>query len=371
MTANVKNYFEQGGIDGLNTFVLNQGIGLGASGLISFDDPATSEIYSDGTSLIFKKLNSGEFRYWLSNDSNNSSSVRVVNGNNNSVFKVLSAGRQETINTAQAPSGVFDSADFSGQGIQPLSIIRVGSEAFVTTDKKHNLVNGKIVTIAGVNETEYNGAFSITVVDDYIFKYTVSGTPSTPATGTIYYSVVGLISNAIHSYKEGHALQIDGVQEQGYALLRLQNANNPLRRPDKPSDFWGKSDFIQMGDQDGVFFRIFYNREWTQMIGTHSLASNVSNANPAFQRRAYQQCISYDRVRTPDGWLDYQQFDNGGSKGLYLWANFPGGIKIYAQNKDLILQAAEDIIMLELPTSSAGLPTGALWDDSGTLKRAA
>jgi len=49
----------------------------------------------------------------------------------------------------------------------------------------HGMATGDFVLISGANQDEYNGAFEITVtgVDDY--TYTVDGTPTTPATGTI------------------------------------------------------------------------------------------------------------------------------------------------------------------------------------------
>lgn len=65
------------------------------------------------------------------------------------------------------------------------SITRVGSVATVTTTSPHGLVAGMWVTIAGANETEYNGAFKITMVGGSTFDYTVPGSPATPATGTI------------------------------------------------------------------------------------------------------------------------------------------------------------------------------------------
>ena len=41
------------------------------------------------------------------------------------------------------------------------------------------------MNIRGANETDYNGDFIVTVTDANTFTYTVSGSPATPATGTI------------------------------------------------------------------------------------------------------------------------------------------------------------------------------------------
>ena len=64
------------------------------------------------------------------------------------------------------------------------SITRSGSTATATATA-HGLVNGELITIAGANQSEYNGDFNITVTDADHFTYTVTGTPATPATGTL------------------------------------------------------------------------------------------------------------------------------------------------------------------------------------------
>jgi len=65
-------------------------------------------------------------------------------------------------------------------------ITRSGTTATVTTSADHNLQKGLSVIIAGANEGDYNGTFVVeTVPTNTTFTYTVTGTPSTPATGTI------------------------------------------------------------------------------------------------------------------------------------------------------------------------------------------
>lgn len=65
------------------------------------------------------------------------------------------------------------------------SITRSGSTATVTTATAHGFQTGQYVTIAGATQTEYNGLFAVTVTSTTVFTYTVSGSPATPATGTI------------------------------------------------------------------------------------------------------------------------------------------------------------------------------------------
>ncbi len=62
---------------------------------------------------------------------------------------------------------------------------RSASIATATTDEPHNLGTGMQVEILGATETEYNGTVTITVTAPDEFQYTVSGTPTSPATGTI------------------------------------------------------------------------------------------------------------------------------------------------------------------------------------------
>lgn len=65
------------------------------------------------------------------------------------------------------------------------SITRSGSVATVTTPYDHGFSTGQSITISGATQTEYNGTFTITVIGATSFTYTVTGTPATPATGTI------------------------------------------------------------------------------------------------------------------------------------------------------------------------------------------
>lgn len=67
-----------------------------------------------------------------------------------------------------------------------LSITRSGTTATVETSGDHNLSSFVPATISGAVETEYNGVdLVVTVIDKNKFTYDVSGSPSSPATGTI------------------------------------------------------------------------------------------------------------------------------------------------------------------------------------------
>ena len=73
----------------------------------------------------------------------------------------------------------------AAQTINVTSITRSGTTATVTTPNSHNLATGVTVTIAGAVETDYNIAAVVTVTSNTTFTYTVAGSPTSPATGTI------------------------------------------------------------------------------------------------------------------------------------------------------------------------------------------
>jgi uncharacterized phage protein gp47/JayE len=79
------------------------------------------------------------------------------------------------------------SITISTQTINVSSITRLGSTAIVTTSSNHNLASGVIIdSITGADQTEYNVTNTqITVTSTTTFTYEVSGSPVSPATGSI------------------------------------------------------------------------------------------------------------------------------------------------------------------------------------------
>ena len=87
----------------------------------------------------------------------------------------------DTVGTTGAPLTL----DFTlGTDKSVTSITRATATATVTCTA-HGFTSGDQVNIRGAAQTEYNGDFLVTVTDANTFTYTVSGTPATPATGTI------------------------------------------------------------------------------------------------------------------------------------------------------------------------------------------
>lgn len=69
-------------------------------------------------------------------------------------------------------------------GISVTSITRSGATATATI-ANHSFVVGQRIMIVGATQPEYNGFFSVATITTSTFTFTVTGTPATPATGTI------------------------------------------------------------------------------------------------------------------------------------------------------------------------------------------
>src|SRR3989304_5997626 len=88
------------------------------------------------------------------------------------------------VQTSIAQNAIFmlASRDYKSYTV---TITRVDTTATAVTSTRNEFVTGDVVLIAGANQTEYNGAQTVTVTNNTTFTYTVSGSPVTPATGTI------------------------------------------------------------------------------------------------------------------------------------------------------------------------------------------
>ena len=81
---------------------------------------------------------------------------------------------------------VTTGGSITAQNLSITTLTRTGSTATATTSTDHGLSSNVPVTISGANETEYNVTNAeITVISATQFTYEVTGTPATPATGTI------------------------------------------------------------------------------------------------------------------------------------------------------------------------------------------
>ena len=71
------------------------------------------------------------------------------------------------------------------------SITRAGPTAYVTTATAHGVSAGQTFTIAGANESNYDGSFSAVSGSGSTLTYTVTVSPASPASGTIVATLTG------------------------------------------------------------------------------------------------------------------------------------------------------------------------------------
>jgi uncharacterized phiE125 gp8 family phage protein len=87
---------------------------------------------------------------------------------------------------------VRHTSGFSGTSKSVTSITRAGTLATVTLPVAHGWASGKRVTHAGVDQADYNGTFEITVTGAATYTFVVSGSPTTPATGVMTTTDLGI-----------------------------------------------------------------------------------------------------------------------------------------------------------------------------------
>lgn len=95
------------------------------------------------------------------------------------VDSVLTAGdgKEYTVRTA---------ITITTKSLAVASITRVGAVATLTTTAKHGLGSNVLISVTDANEAEYNVTNAVpTITGDDVLTYAVTGTPATPATGTI------------------------------------------------------------------------------------------------------------------------------------------------------------------------------------------
>lgn len=114
------------------------------------------------------------------------------------------------------------------------TITRSGTTATVVANG-HGFTTGQKVVISGATQTAYNGAFEVTVTGPNSFTYTVTGSPTSPATGTIYVAAgdtTDLIALAgverVSSATDAEFIftRPDGSQIRGADNARIQLAEN-------------------------------------------------------------------------------------------------------------------------------------------------
>jgi hypothetical protein len=108
------------------------------------------------------------------------------------IYKSIDSGAPVLDGTVSSLIDVLTACLIDGYTASVTSITRSGGVATVTAPVAHNIQVGNSVTIAGANEVDYNGTFTVTaIISAVAFTYTVPGAPATPATGVITWEKIG------------------------------------------------------------------------------------------------------------------------------------------------------------------------------------
>jgi hypothetical protein len=185
-------------------------------------------------------------------------------------------------------------ADYPGwSSVTPTSITRSGSTATVTLPSAVNWQSGSSVIVAGAAQTEYNGTVVITVTDSTHFEYTVTGTPATPATGTITIkggrtTVPGVV------YLDGYFFVMDSN-----GVIYNSGLNDPLS--------WDALDFITAAIEPGAGVAITKSqnyvvamKEWSTEFFYNAGNATGSPLSPVLSAFTLVGCASGETVASLD-----------------------------------------------------------------------
>lgn len=211
-----------------------------------------------------------------------------------SLYGIFFKSRYDAFSLENSVLTKVTDADYPGWStITPTSITRSGSTATVTMPSATNWQSGSSVTVAGATQTEYNGTFVITVTDSTHFTYQVSGTPATPATGTIAIkggrtTVPGVV------YMDGYFFVMDTN-----GVIYNSGLNDPLT--------WGAADFITAAIEPGAGVAIAKSqnyvvalKEWSTEFFYNAGNSPGSPLSPSISAFTLIGCASGDSVASLD-----------------------------------------------------------------------
>lgn len=134
-----------------------------------------------------------------------------------------------------------------------------GTTVTVTTDETHNLSANNKITIAGADQTEYNGSFRVvSVPDDTSFTYTITPPetpPASPATGTI--TVRRASGSSLADYLRSGNFQVSVIDDTTFTLNDSDASN--IDYDSFLSGSW--SEYIDPGTVSARFYVFTYVSE--------------------------------------------------------------------------------------------------------------
>ena len=161
----------------------------------------TSYSGTPGSNLI---ANSGSVNDAIYNNSGKAITINITGGDTPSIRNGAGATTTVIAGTVLLQITVIDTNAIAISGARVLvtansggdlpyqEIVTITRDGVIATvsHATHGLSDGKKVLIKNATQLEYNGVFVITYIDANSYSYTVSGSPATPATGTILASAV-------------------------------------------------------------------------------------------------------------------------------------------------------------------------------------
>lgn len=99
-----------------------------------------------------------------------------------------------------------------------VTLTREGAVARGETEEPHRWGSGYSIVIAGAGQSEYNGTHTITVTGETTFTFAVTGTPTTPATGTITAAYLGTWYRSIDAIQDPFNLSLDSDDRARFAF---------------------------------------------------------------------------------------------------------------------------------------------------------
>lgn len=149
-------------------------------------------------------------------------------------FQSSDAGAPVLTGQAGTLVSLLDAVLVNGYGTLTVSsITRTGGVATATTSAPHGLAIGSPIPvyqlIAGAAQAEYNGEFLVTPLTADTFSYTVTGTPASPATGSITTKRPSLGWSKPFSGTSKAAYQMPAGTTQHFLQVQDDNSGSSLR----------------------------------------------------------------------------------------------------------------------------------------------
>lgn len=211
----------------------------------------------------------------------------------------------------QALTKVTD-ADYPGWSVvTPTSITRSGAVATITLPAAVNWQSGSSVTIAGADQAEYNGTHVINVTDSTHCTFPVTGTPATPATGSI-------------TAKGGRTTVPGIVYLDGYFFVMDRNAVIYSCALGDPTT-WNALDFITANIEPGSGIAIAKSQNYIIAMKAWSTeffydAGNATGSplSPVLSAFTLVGCASGDSVANIDGTIAWVSKTREKGRAVYV-----------------------------------------------------